>query len=174
MSVPVSADELECQRVIENCFNLGINGGDVTKVQADFIALMVKQGASTTQVEQYVLQIKTLSSVIVTNDSAMISIEIDKFIVSQEKFCKSQLGLEDFLNDSDIQLDANFSEFRTMYAAFLSETKEIKTNTGYASEYFTTKVKAKYARLITVTIEASKKAAAKKGLLSEYLFVSKI
>lgn len=146
---------------------MSATGGDITQVQADFVALMIRLNASTTSIEQYVSQIKKLSGAIMTSDNASISLEIELFIESQIKLFKSQLGLENFDIDPEIQNDPEFSEFLAMYAQFLSETREIKTKGGFSFEYFTTKVNKRYAKFLRKMIKASKKAVEKKSIPSK-------
>lgn len=165
---PADADELEFQALYEKFFKLSATGRDTSQAQADFTALMSKLNSSTTTIEQYVNQIKTLSGALTIGDGAMISVQIDLFIESQTKLIKSQLGLENFDIDPDILDDPEFSEFLAMYSAFLVEIKEVKSNSGSAFEYFTTKVNKKYSKLLKGTIKASKKAIDKKSVPSEY------
>ena len=137
------------------------------KVVEDFIAFILKLGGGATHIEQYVADFKAFLLVLVTNDSAQIVIQIGNIVVTQEKLCKSQLALENFVNDEQLKNDPEFSDFYTAYDEFLAEIESIKLNTGLALEHFTTKVKDRCAKLMILMISCSKKAAIKKGLLSE-------
>jgi ABC-type transporter Mla subunit MlaD len=140
----------------------------MAQTQADLVALLSKLDANSAQVEQFVVQIKSLSAVLKSNptasESLKISEEIDKFILSFETIIKSQLGLESFKTDTDITLDSQFTEFNALYASIILELKDIQINAGSAQEYFTTKIKSKYARFFSVMVESSKKAVIKKGI----------
>jgi hypothetical protein len=162
--VPISAEELSFQVIFENFFK----SGDTAQTQADFVALLLKLGANSAQTSQLAAQIKALSAVLKLNpdasDSAKISVEINKFIASFELLISSQIGLETFQTDTDITLDAQFTEFNALYASIILELKNIQINAGSAQEYFTTKIKGKFARFSLVMVESSKKAAFKKKL----------
>jgi hypothetical protein len=151
---------------------LATTGGDLTSIQAELISILNRLGADTNQVGQFTIQVKALGAVLKANpnlaESTAIANEIEKFIKSFEIFIASQLGLENFLTDIDILLDAQFSEFNKMFAAIALELNNLKSNAGFALEFFTTKINIEYARFVMVMIEASKNAAIKKGLTSKY------
>jgi hypothetical protein len=170
--VPVDADEMAFQMIYESLFSLNTTESEL---QSALFGLYIKLGGNASQVNQFVHQCKSLSVVLKPNPTASESLtiieEINKFILSFETTIKSQIGLESFQTDTDLKNDVEFSEFYKSYASIFLELNGLKDNPSSAFEYFTTKIKTKYARFSLETIKSSKKAAIKKGIISELYFV---
>lgn len=152
-------------------FSIGTSGDDLSVAQAQFTSLGQKLGMTTTKVQQFTDQLRSLKTALLPNpdfvQSLKVADELEKFVNAVDALIESQPGLGSFRSDPNVLFDPQVSGFNLFYAQLVTASNSLKLNAQFAYEFFSNfsdESKVDAAKFIMLMIDTSQKVAAKKRL----------